>query len=245
MAWKEARTSSKQLEEYLAECAKAVESLEADNIVPIFLFLKNLFSNIISAKGGTITGQPSLEQYFDALKGATGAFSDVQSKEFKDNVIAAKDVLANNTNAQFTNEQKTVLLSTANAINEQCKSSFLRGGGGWNKGGGNGRRGGWGGRRWGGGKQNRCWDFEQGNCRRGAQCKWQHDNTCWEFRRGACRYGDNCKWKHEDPDVCWDFKKGRCKKGAECKWKHDGEPGTSNGGGAPQPMIFGSTENSI
>lgn len=216
MAWKEARNSATQLSEYLEECAKAIESLERDNIVPVFLSLKNLFSNIISAKGGTITGQPSLEQYFDALNGATSCFSEEQATAFKNHIVAAKEIIAQDENVTFTTEQKTILLQTANGINEQCKTKFFRGGNSWGNNGGN-RRGGW---RGGNKNDNKCWDFARGRCRKGAQCKWYHDETCWDFKRGNCRKGAECKWKHVDDSVCWDFQKGKCQKGAECKWKH-------------------------
>lgn len=137
MAWKEARQACSQLEEYVQECAKAVDSLERDNIMTIFIYMKNLFSNIISAKGGTVTGSPSLEQYFDALKGATGCFSDEQASVFKSTVIGAFNEMSQNESARFSKDQKTALLQVVNGVNEQCKHAFFkgRGGGNWrNKG---------------------------------------------------------------------------------------------------------------
>lgn len=143
MAWKEAKEASSQLQEYIQECAKAVDNLERDNILPLFIHLQNLFANIISAKGGTITGQPSLDQYFDALKGATNCFSDEQAAAFKGTVIAAKKMMAADENVKFSVEQKQALLQVTNGVNEQCKAKFFKGWGGkWNNnnnGGGNGK----------------------------------------------------------------------------------------------------------
>jgi len=133
MAWKEARQASSALQEYLQECAKAIPSLEGENIATIFIFMKNLFSNIISAKGGTISGQPSLEQYFDALKGATNCFTDEQAAAFKGTVVAAQKAMAQDENVAFTTEQKTALLQIVSGVNEQCKVTFFKGGN-WNRG---------------------------------------------------------------------------------------------------------------
>lgn len=137
MAWREAKESSQHLQEHLQECAKAIDNLENNDILPLFLSMKNLFSNVISAKGGTITGQPSLEQFFDALKGATNCFTDEQATAFKETVIRAQTMLAQNQSVSFTKEQKTQLLQVVNGVNEQCKQSFFKNSWGNSWGGGN------------------------------------------------------------------------------------------------------------
>eukprot|EP00746_Dinoflagellata_sp_MGD_P033631 gnl/MRDRNA2_/MRDRNA2_18032_c0_seq1.p1 gnl/MRDRNA2_/MRDRNA2_18032_c0~~gnl/MRDRNA2_/MRDRNA2_18032_c0_seq1.p1 ORF type:complete len:589 (+),score=120.76 gnl/MRDRNA2_/MRDRNA2_18032_c0_seq1:98-1864(+) len=46
-----------------------------------------------------------------------------------------------------------------------------------------------------------CWDYIQGHCARGDNCKWSHVRICFNFLQGHCPRGGNCDFVHvELPD---------------------------------------------
>jgi hypothetical protein len=81
-----------------------------------------------------------------------------------------------------------------------------------------------------------CWDFQRGQCTRGARCRFAHTKTvmstqgsqCRDFQRGVCYRGARCGYAHGAPPPqtvhklkCYEFtSRGTCRFGARCRYAH-------------------------
>merc|ERR1719494_1562897 len=68
----------------------------------------------------------------------------------------------------------------------------------------------------GGGGGGVCYAYQEGNCTRGASCRFAHE----EGGRGGGRGGDR--------GVCYDNQNGRCDRGNTCKFSHEDGGGDRN-----------------
>jgi hypothetical protein len=85
-----------------------------------------------------------------------------------------------------------------------------------------------------------CFDFQQGNCRRGNSCKFSHGSAA-----GNGRFID---MKGGGDQVCYDHQKGECYRGSNCRFSHatgggGGGGGGGGSGGAQRPLNFLSKED--
>jgi len=82
-------------------------------------------------------------------------------------------------------------------------------------------------------QQSLCFQFQRGECTRGATCKFAHEPAkfCVDFANGDCARGDKCKFSHGAPPVpaekpnfglsgalAKDSRTGNVRKGKQSKW---------------------------
>jgi len=84
-------------------------------------------------------------------------------------------------------------------------------------------------RRKGDGRSRSCYAFQNGTCKWGDACRFDHGEdkkgsgepagVCYSFQNGKCSKGNNCRFEHTK-GVCYAFGKGECSRGDSCRFSH-------------------------